>query len=198
MPVIPTPMSGAGAFADAVGEGESDFGADRAFGFDHGLRNADEGSFQFVAVADYAAEKIGRAAGNVGEAFGEHAAGAAFGDGDGGVIFGEDAGDDFLEGFAAGGVKVFAECESHALGDFVEKFFGFGGFARPDARMKLRAGGRSEDGGFRVRVEFVERADASFDVGFAQASDAEIAGEKALARGPFSQGAERLRIRTWI
>src|SRR5579863_10007682 len=131
----------AGAFADAVGERERDFRADRAFRFDQGLRNADQRSFQFVAVADYAAEKIGRAAGDVGEAFGEHAAGAAFGDGDGGVIFGEDAGDDFFEGFAAGGIEMFAESQAHALGDFVEKFFGFGRFARPGARMELRAGG---------------------------------------------------------
>ena len=33
------------AFADAVGERECHFGADRAFGFDQRLRNADEGSF---------------------------------------------------------------------------------------------------------------------------------------------------------
>ena len=90
----------AGAFADSIGERESHFGADRAFCFDNAPRNADEGGLQFVAVANDAAEKIGRAAGHVGEAFGEHAAGAAFGDGDGGAIFGEDARDDFFERFA--------------------------------------------------------------------------------------------------
>ena len=37
--------SRAGAFTDAIGEGESDFGADRAFRFDNALRNADEAWF---------------------------------------------------------------------------------------------------------------------------------------------------------
>src|SRR5580692_3206722 len=134
--------SRAGAFADAVGEGERNFGADGAFRFDQTLRNADESGLQVVAVADYAAKKIGGAAGNVGEAFGEHAARAAFGDGDGGAIFVEDARDDFFEGFSIGGVEMFAESQSHAVGDFVEKFFGLGSIARPGTRMQLRAGGR--------------------------------------------------------
>src|SRR5580704_2611532 len=134
--------SRAGPFADAVGEGERNFGADGAFRFDQTLRNADESGLQVVAVADYAAKKIGGAAGNVGEAFGEHAARAAFGDGDGGAIFVEDARDDFFEGFSIGGVEMFAESQSHAVGDLVEKFFGLGSIARPGTRMQLRAGGR--------------------------------------------------------
>src|SRR5580704_524113 len=92
-------QSGASAFADSVGKRERDFGADRAFCFDHALRNSDETDLQIVAVTDYAAEKIGRAAGHPGEAFGEQTAGATFGDGDGGAIFGEDARDDFFESF---------------------------------------------------------------------------------------------------
>ena len=51
----------------------------------------DEARLQFVAVADDAAEEIGRAARHVREPLGEHAARAAFGDGDRGAIFGEHA-----------------------------------------------------------------------------------------------------------
>ena len=177
----------ASAFADAVGKRECHFGADRAFGFDHCLRNADQGSFQFVAVADYAAKKIGRAAGNISEAFGEHPSCAAFGDGDSGVIFGEDARDDFFESFAVRGIEVFAESESHALRDFVEQLFGFGGIARPGARMELRAGWRGEDGGFRIGIELVERADSGFDIGFAEAGNAQVAGEQSLVVAHFRE-----------
>src|SRR5271154_3735058 len=59
--------SRASAFADAVSERQCDFGADRAFCFDQTLRNAYQRNFQLIAVADYAAEKIGRAAWNPGE-----------------------------------------------------------------------------------------------------------------------------------
>ena len=103
------------------------------------------------------------------------------------MIFGEDAGDDVFKGFTAGGIEVFAESESHALRHFVENFFGLGRVARPDARMELRAGGRSEDGGFGVRVELVERADARFDVGFAEAGDAEVAGKETFAVAQFRE-----------
>src|SRR5277367_372218 len=58
--------SGAGAFADAVGERESYLGTYGAFRFDQALRNADKRNFQLVAVANHAAQKIGRTAGNVG------------------------------------------------------------------------------------------------------------------------------------
>src|SRR6202167_4449128 len=77
----------AGAFANALGESESGLGADRAFGVDYVGRHADQGGFQLVAIANYAAEEIGRAAGNVGETLGEHSAGTTFGHGDGGAIF---------------------------------------------------------------------------------------------------------------
>src|SRR5580704_1481091 len=179
--------SRASAFADTVGEGERDFGTDRAFRFEQTLRNADEAGFQFVAVADHAAQKIGGAAGNFGEAFGEQAAGAAFGDGDGGAIFGEDARDDFFEGFSVRRIKMFAESQSHAVGDFVEKFFGFGWVAGPGARMQLRAAGRGEDGGFGVGIKLVKRADTRLDIGFAQAGGAQVACEEALSAGNFRE-----------
>src|SRR5271170_7193389 len=179
--------SGAGAFADAVGERESYLGTYGAFRFDQTLRNADKRNFQLVAVANHAAQKIGRTAGNVGEAFCEHAAGAAFGDGDGGAIFGENARDNFFERFSFGGIEMFAEGQGHAVGDFVEKFFGFGGVARPGARMQLRAGGRGEDGGFGVGIKLIERAHARFDIGFAEAGGAQVAGEKALVAGNFGE-----------
>ena len=180
MPVTPTPrvapvrLRMPSASASATSELTAPFASIMAW------RNADERGLQIVAVADHAAEKIGGAARNVREAFGEHAARAAFGDGDGGAIFGEDARDNFFQGFAVGGVKMFAESESHALGDFVEKFFGFGRVARPGARMELRAGGRGEDGGIGIGIQLVERANARFDVGFAEAGDAQVAGEEAL------------------
>ena len=62
---------------------------------------------------------------------------------------------------------MLAESEGHAVGDFVENFFGFGGVARPGARVQLRAGGRGEDGGFGVGIKLIERAHTGFDVGFA-------------------------------
>src|SRR5271163_4545037 len=58
--------SRASSFANAVGERECDFGANCAFCFDQTLRNAYQRNFQLIAVADYAAEKIGRAAWNPG------------------------------------------------------------------------------------------------------------------------------------
>src|ERR1700683_3941358 len=61
----------AGTFANAVGERESCLGADRALGVDYVGRHADQGGFQLVAVANHAAEGIGRTAGNVGAALGE-------------------------------------------------------------------------------------------------------------------------------
>src|SRR5277367_123536 len=179
--------SGAGAFTDAVGERESYFGAYGAFRFDQTLRNADERNFQLVAVANYAAQKIRGAAGDVGEAFGEHAAGAAFGDGYGGAIFSENARDNFLQGFSLGGIEMFAEGQGHAVGDFVEKFFGFRSVARPGARMQLRAGGGGENGGFGVGIKLIERADARFDVGFAEAGGAQVAGEEALVTRNFGE-----------
>ena len=82
---------------------------------------------------------------------------------------------------------MIAESERHALGDFVEKFFGLGRFARPGARMELRTGWRGENGGFRIGIELVERADARFDIGFAEAGDAQIAGEQALVVTHFGE-----------
>src|SRR5271155_1061113 len=58
--------SRASSFANAVGERECDFGANCAFCFDQTLRDAYQRNFQLIAVADYAAEKIGRAAWNPG------------------------------------------------------------------------------------------------------------------------------------
>ena len=82
---------------------------------------------------------------------------------------------------------MFAESEGHAVGDFVEKFFGFGCVARPGARMQLRAGGRGEDGGFSVGIKLIERTDARFDVGFAEAGGAQVASEEALVAGNFRE-----------
>ena len=87
----------AGAFANAVGESESCLGADRAFGVDYVGRHADQGGFQLVAIANHAAEEIGRTAGNVGETLGEHSAGTTFGHRYRGAIFGKRARHDVFE-----------------------------------------------------------------------------------------------------
>ncbi len=82
---------------------------------------------------------------------------------------------------------MFAEGQGHAVGNFVEKFFGFGGVARPGARVQLRAGGRREDGGFRVGIKLIERADTRFDIGFAEAGGAQVACEEAFVAGNFRE-----------
>ncbi len=53
--------------------------------------------------------------------------------------------------------------------------------------MQLRAGGRGEDGGLGVGVELIERANARFDVGFAEAGGAQVAREEALVAGNFRE-----------
>ena len=158
IPVTADSERRAGALANSVRERERHFGADRAFGFDQFRGHAHHAGFQFVAVADHAAEEIGRAAGNICEPLGDHPARAAFGGGDRGAIFGQDARDNFFQRFAVRGIKMFAESESHALGDFVEQLFGSCGIARPDARMQLNSGGRGENGGFGIGIQRVERA----------------------------------------
>src|ERR1700722_12287660 len=75
---------------------------------------------------------------------------------------------------------MLAYSELHATDDFVENFFGLGRVARPDARMQLNAGGRGEDGGFRVGIQLVKRAHTLLHFRFGQAGYAQVAGEKAL------------------
>src|ERR1700722_7136123 len=151
------------SLADAVGESQRHFGAYRAFRLDQLCRDIDQGGFQFIAVANDAAEKVDGASGNICEAFGEEAACAAFGDGDCGTIFRERARDNFLHCFAFGGIEMLAEREGHALHHFVENLIGLGGIARPDARVKLNSRRRRENCGFGVGVKRVEGRDALLD-----------------------------------
>ena len=71
-----------------------------------------------------------------------------------------------------------------------------GGIARPDARMKLNAGGRGKNGGFGIGIVRVQRADAGLNVGFGEAGDAQVAGIQAF--GGAMRGAGVLRLRTGL
>ena len=85
------------AVADAVGEGGGYFGADRAFGLNQCRGHVGPGSFQFIAVADHATEKIRGATGDAGEALGKESAGAAFRGGNCGVVQNQQMRDDLIE-----------------------------------------------------------------------------------------------------
>ena len=137
--------------------------------------NFGPGGFAFVAVGDDAAEKIRGAAGDAGEAFGEQAAGAAFRGGDRGAIGGEKFGDDVFEGDGFVGEDAVAQRQFEAADDFVERCIGLGGVFGPEAEVNLDFAGGGEDCGVHVRIAGVDRADAFFDVRFAEAGDAKFA-----------------------
>ena len=90
----------AGVAANAVGEGFGYLAGDGAALGDEIGRDAGEGGLEFVGVDDCAAEEGARAAGNAGDALGDHAAGAAFGDGESGLAEAEIVEDDLLQRFA--------------------------------------------------------------------------------------------------
>src|SRR4029077_14185897 len=114
--------------------------------------HSNHAGFEFVAVADDAADKKSGASGDICEPLGDHASGATFSSGDGGAIFSQHARADVFKRFTLRGVEMLAESERHALGNFIEELSRSGRVAGPNARMQLNSGGRREDCGFDVRI----------------------------------------------
>ena len=106
----------AGAQADACGEGACDFCRDGSIEADELRRDTGEGFFEGVSIDDRSAEERARAAGDGGDALGDHAAGAAFGYGEGGLAQAEVVEDDLLERFTVRGVEPVFESFFEAAG----------------------------------------------------------------------------------
>src|SRR5262249_13926204 len=96
--------------------------ADRAFCENHLWRDIRPSSLEFVAVANYAAKKIRRAAGDAGQALGEQAPSAAFRRCDGGTVQRQLVRDHFLEGLAILAENPIGQRDLDALHNFVERF----------------------------------------------------------------------------
>ena len=121
--------------------------------------DAGEGGLEFVGVDDGAAEEGARAAGDAGDALGDHAAGAAFGDGEGGLAEAEIVENDLFRAnrrLAAGGVEPVFEGLFQAAGELVDALLGGFGVGLGAEQGELDVAGVGEDGGFDVGVGGVD------------------------------------------
>lgn len=189
--------SGDAGDAEAVGCAEGVFGAeghffggffaDGAVGFDGFGVDTSEGDFGGGGVGDESAEEGIGGAIDGGEGGAEEAAGAGFGDGEGLRPFGQDFEDEGFEGFFAFGVDVAGDAGIDLVGDGGEEGMGFfvGDGAGGEAEVDFAGFGVGGDGDLGEVEEVLE---AVFEGGFADADDAEDAGDEAGAVAEFEQG----------
>src|ERR1039458_2455586 len=147
---------GTGAETDSFGEGLRNFSGDGAVPGDELGRDIGEGGLEGVRVDDCAAKEGAGAAGDRGDALGDHAAGAAFGDGEGGLAEAEEKNDDLLERLAVRGVEPVFKGLFHAAGELVNALLGGGGVGLGAEEGDLDVASVGQDGGFDVGVGSVD------------------------------------------
>src|ERR1039458_4412506 len=146
----------AGAEADAVSECFGHFSRDCAVLCDEFRRDAGKRVLEGVRIDYGASEKRAGAAGDTGDAFGNHAAGAAFSNGDGELAEAEIKQDDLLKGFAVRGVEPLFQGFFHLPGQFIDAVLGKGGAGLGADEGELNISGVGENGGFHVLVRGVD------------------------------------------
>ena len=161
--------------ADALRQRHGHFRADRSLRRNNFLRHIHPRGLQFVAVTDYATQKIGRASSDAGQPLRQQSAGATLGGGNCCVIHGQFMRDNFFERAAIFAENAICQRNLEAPHDFVQRFLRMRGIIAPQPQMNLRFARSRKNSGLHLAITLVNVADTLLDIRFAKPGDAELA-----------------------